>query len=90
MALLPSSRYAQLPTVEVRVEDKRTISVVKLRRLPVEDGEPFVCAEHDRLDIIAHEHYAVSTEYWHIADANTELDATRLVQLSRVIRVPAK
>jgi hypothetical protein len=90
MAFLPSSRYAQLPTVEVPVDGTRTTSVVKLRRTPLEDGEPFVMAEHDRLDILAQERYAESTEYWRIADANAELVATDLEEPGRVIRVPTK
>lgn len=90
MAFLPSSRYAKLPTVEVRVADNRTTTIVKLRRLPVVEGEPMRIAEHDRLDVLAHENYGDSTEYWHIADANTELVATDLVQVGRVITVPEK
>lgn len=90
MAFLPSSRYAKLPTVEVRVADNRTTTIVKLRRLPVVEGEPMRIAEHDRLDVLAHETYGDSTEYWHIADANTELVATDLVQVGRVITVPEK
>ena len=90
MPFLPSSRYANLTTVEVAVDDKRTTTVVKLRRLPIEDGEPRVITDHDRLDIIAHETYDESTQYWHIADANTELDAADLVQVGRTIRVPEK
>lgn len=90
MPFLPSSRYAQLPTVEVRVDDNRTTTIVKLRRLPVVEGEPMRIAEHDRLDVLAHEKYGDSTEYWHIADANTELVATDLVQVGRVITVPEK
>jgi nucleoid-associated protein YgaU len=90
MAFLKSSRYAKLPTVEVAVDDKRTSTVVKLRRLPIEDGEPRVIADHDRLDIIANEVYGESTQYWHIADANTEVDAADLIQVGRTIRVPTK
>lgn len=90
MAFLPSSRYAKLPTVEVRVADNRSTTIVKLRRLPVVEGEPMRIAEHDRLDVLAHEKYGDSTEYWHIADANTELVATDLVQVGRVITVPEK
>ncbi|MGN6105673.1 MAG: LysM domain-containing protein [Kofleriaceae bacterium] len=90
MAFLPTSRYAQLPTVEVPSGDDRTATIVKLRRLPATEGEPTVMAEHDRLDVIARERYGESTEYWHIADANSELVASDLVQVGRVIRVPAK
>jgi len=90
MPFLPSSRYANLPTVEVAVDDQRTTTVVKLRRLPIEEGEPRMMTDHDRLDIIAHEIYDESTQYWHIADANTELVASDLEQVGRIIRVPEK
>lgn len=90
MAFLPSSRYAKLPTVEVRLADGRTLTIVKLRRLPPTEGELTVMAPHDRLDILAHEHYGDSTEFWHIADANTELDAAELAVPNNTIRVPKK
>lgn len=90
MPFLPSSRYAQLATVEVSAAGGRSATIVKLRRLPATDGTPYVIAAHDRLDVIAHEHFADSTQFWHVADANTETDATRLAEAGRVISVPEK
>jgi nucleoid-associated protein YgaU len=90
MAFLPSSRYAALATVDVPAPGGRTVSIVKLRRLPPTDGEVVVIAAHDRLDVMAHEHYGDSTEFWHIADANSELDAAELVVPSNTIKVPPK
>lgn len=90
MPFLPSSRYAELPTVEAPGASGRPVTVVKLRRIPAPDGDPVLLAAHDRLDVMAHDRYDNSTEYWHIADANTELDASDLVQPGRVIKVPAR
>jgi hypothetical protein len=90
MAFLPSSRYAQLATVEVSAAGGRTETIVKLRRLPPTAGTAYPVAAHDRLDVIAFETYGDSSESWHIADANTELDATALVVPGRIISVPEK
>jgi hypothetical protein len=90
MGFLPSSRYAALETVEVPTANGKTATIVKLRRLPPIDGDPVTVAAHDRLDIIAHERYGDSTEFWYVADANTDLDATELAVPNRTIKVPAK
>jgi hypothetical protein len=90
MAFLPSSRYAQISTVEVRVADGRSVTLVKLRRLPPTDGELTAVASHDRLDVLANEHFGDSTEFWHIADANTELDAAELAVPNNTIRIPTE
>lgn len=90
MPFLPSSRYAKLPTVEVRLSDGRTLTIVKLRRLPPTEGELVTMAPHDRLDVLAHERYGDSTEFWHIADANAELDAAELAVANNTIRMPKK
>lgn len=90
MAFLPSSRYAKIATVDVPAPNGKTVTIVKLRRLPATDGEVTVMAPHDRLDILAHEHYGDSSEYWHIADANTELDAAELAVPGNIIVVPPK
>jgi len=90
MAFLPNSRYAKLPTVEVKIDGERTTTIVKMRRPPRIEGSPMTIAAHDRLDVIAQERYGNATEYWHIADANTELVATDLVETGRVIEVPEK
>ena len=44
MAFLPSSRYAQIATVDVPGAAGRTVTVVKLRRLPRVDGDRRTCS----------------------------------------------
>ena len=90
MAFLPSSRYAKLATVDVPAPNGRVATIVKLRRLPATEGELTVIRPHDRLDVIAHETYNDSTEFWHIADANSELDAAELAVPHNTIRIPPK
>ena len=51
--------------------------------------ETVIVKEHDRLDIIAQRRYANPTLFWHIADANTALDAAELTrEVGALIDVP--
>jgi hypothetical protein len=64
------------------------VTAVALRGLPPAAGDPYEVAEDDRLDLIANRTYKDATAWWHVADANTELDARRLVEPGREISVP--
>ncbi|HAG81446.1 MAG TPA: hypothetical protein DCL61_09790 [Cyanobacteria bacterium UBA12227] len=86
---LETSRYFRQKQVDVVTKDGRIVKAVSLRRLPTVNGEPTAIEENDRLDIIAQRHYQNPTWFWHIADANTELEANDLVQeVGRIIQVP--
>ena len=96
-----SSRYAKQKTVEVRLENGRTANAVTLRRIPPTDGVITEVKGGDRLDVTALRKYKNSTMFWHVADANTELQANDLVKseppenalvspLVRTILVPEK
>jgi len=88
---LENSRYFKLETVEVVLKDGRTVNAVKLRRLPEITGIPTVVKANDRLDIMAQRRYNDPTRFWHIADANTELEANDLTaETGRVINVPER
>jgi hypothetical protein len=93
---LANSRYFNVETVETEDRAGRKVTAVKLRRLPYVAGTATVVHGHDRLDVMALRKYSDSTQFWHIADANTELQANDLVKprLSdkeeRVINVPDK
>jgi hypothetical protein len=76
---LDNSRYSQQPTAEVTTRDGRTVLALKLRKLPAQAGQPHTVLEHDRVDILAQQNYDDGTKFWHIADANTELQANDLV-----------
>jgi hypothetical protein len=86
---LKNSRYSGLPTAAARDRSGRDIVAVKLRRLPRPGGEPRTVAGHDQLDVIADAQYRDPTRYWHIADANSELEANELIRTTgRIINVP--
>jgi hypothetical protein len=77
---LESSRYFNLKTVAAENEDGRAVAAVMLRRLPYAAGTPTVIKGNDRLDVIAQRKYSDPTMFWHVADANTELEANNLVK----------
>jgi hypothetical protein len=86
---LESSRYHRVRKDEAKARDGRLVKIVALRKLPVVSGDPTTTKENDRLDIIAQRLYDDPTMFWHIADANTELQAGDLVdEPGRVINVP--
>ncbi|SFA78436.1 hypothetical protein SAMN05421688_0860 [Poseidonocella pacifica] len=84
-----TSRYANLPTVPAIGADGQEVMAVKLRVLPDTRGVPRMVRSGNLLDVMAHELFGDGTRFWHIADANTELEANTLVARDgRVIRVP--
>ena len=86
---LKNSRYYSVPQVEVTLADGRTVTAVKLRALPVTTGTPTKIDDTDRLDITAQRRYADPTRFWHIADANSELQARDLlIPTGRTINIP--
>lgn len=87
---LKNSRYAAVSTVSVpNPHGEGQVAVVKLRFLPTTAGEPKEVLVHDQLDAMAEAGYGDATRYWHVADANTELEAAELTRHpSRVIAVP--
>lgn len=88
---LKNSRYAGLPTVTVRDARGRDVQAVKLRRLPPTPGDPTVVTATDQLDVMADARYGDATRGWHVADANSELEAAELTRRpGRTIRVPRR
>ncbi len=86
---LDNSRYARVAIVEVRASQGGTVKAVKLRRLPVTSGTPVSVTDQDRLDVLAQRRYGEPTWFWHIADANSELEASALTgRPRRTIVVP--
>jgi nucleoid-associated protein YgaU len=85
---LASSRYHGQRTVRVVTAQGRSITALALRILPATSGAPYTVVEHDRLDRIAQRAYGDGTRFWHVADANTELEANRLIEPGRTIVLP--
>jgi hypothetical protein len=78
-----NSRYEKAPTAEVKPAKGEKVLVIKPRRLPYEPGDLTEVKGTDRLDIMSHRKYKDGTKFWHIADANTELEANDLVKNER-------
>lgn len=62
------------------MQNGRSVTAVTLRRIPPTDGTPTPVKANDRLDVMALRKYKDSTKFWHVADANTELQANDLVR----------
>ena len=75
-----NSRYAKTQVVETETAAGKEASAIKLRRLPYTPGNLTEVKGTDRLDIMAHRKAKDGTKFWHIADANTELEANALVR----------
>lgn len=88
---LKNSRYYSLPTVSAKDRSGRTVQALKLRRLPAIEGKTYIVQDKDQLDVMCEQKYLDAALFWHIADANTELEANNLVQASeREITLPEK
>ena len=88
---LKTSRYYDLPTAGATGADGREVTAVRLRLLPPTRGLPRAVRGGDQLDMMAHELTGDGTRFWHIADANSELEANTLVaRHGRVINVPER
>ena len=87
---LESSRYHKLRQEETTSQDGRIVKVVTLRRLPHVEGSPTLIKANDQLDVMAERQYGDATHFWHIADANTELQANELMQSGLFIKVPER
>jgi len=75
-----NSRYGKLPIVEAESATGKKANVVKLRKLPYTTANLTETKGTDRLDIMSHRKFKDGTKFWHIADANTELEANALVE----------
>ena len=87
-----NSRYFNTPTITATgAEDGHAVTAVSLRVLPRTTGVPTVVRSGDQLDVMAHSVTEDGTRFWHIADANCELEANALVTRDgRVIGVPKR
>lgn len=86
---LSNSRYAQVATVQATASTGETVTALKLRRLAPAAGEPQQVQSGDRLDLLAHARTGDATQFWHVADANTALDARTLTERpGSIVAVP--
>lgn len=86
-----NSRYYDVPMVTAIDGRGRQVQAVSLSRLSATTGEAGVVHDHDQLDVMSQRRNKDCTHFWHIADANRDLEANALVKVSgRVIDVPVK
>ncbi len=76
---LDKSRYARVAADTVLTADGRETRALRLRPLPPTRGRAVLVKEGDRLDVLAERAFGDGTRFWHIADANTALQANDLV-----------
>lgn len=88
---LKNSRYYTTPTVVAYDANNREVKALSLRRLVTTSGERTQVHDHDQLDVMSHRRNQDGSKFWHIADANSDLEANNLVAVSgRYINVPDK
>lgn len=88
---LKNSRYDGTDTVEAKDRHGRAVRAVKLRRLPPTGGQSTAIKANDRLDAMADHQYQDAAKFWHIGDANSELEVNELTRtVGRSIVVPEK
>lgn len=75
---LENSRYYKVDTVTTTAGG-REVTALKRRPLPAPTGESYTVKDDDQLDVLAYQQYADGTKFWHIADANTALQAREIV-----------
>jgi hypothetical protein len=87
---LSTSRYVRVQTVETKSAAGDVVAL-KLRRLTPLTGVSRVVQAGDRLDLLAYAVTGSGAQGWHVADANTALDARELlVTPGQVLRVPER
>lgn len=88
---LKNSRYNGTPLVTAYDASGREVQALSLRKLPITTGERTQIHDHDQLDVMSQRRYRDGTRFWHIADANSDLEANNLVAVTgRYINVPEK
>ena len=84
------SRYAGLPTIAVPAPDggTRIMSAPRIAPAPDTTSGSYTVLAGDRLDLLARAVLGESTEWWRIADANPDDDATALETPGRRVLLP--
>jgi len=85
------SRYYKVEQVTATDDRGAEVAAVRLRELGDPVAKPARVTQGDQLDVISERRYADGARYWHIADANTELEAAALTaEPARLIKVPER
>ena len=89
----PTSRYYGIPAATIVMETGVTEIYLQRRFLPplesIRTLQTHTVAQGERLDHIAFRTLGLPEQFWRIADANTEMDASQLTAVpGRKIRIP--
>jgi hypothetical protein len=85
------SRYKNVERITTIDDRGQAVVAVKLRTLDEPSAKPAKVTQGDQLDVISERRYRDGARFWHIADANTELEAATLViEPARTIKVPER
>ncbi|MDY6979906.1 MAG: hypothetical protein SV201_08500 [Pseudomonadota bacterium] len=86
-----NSRYANSKTVSCKDSQGHSVTAVRLRRLPATTGVDALVTDGAQLDVMCEKQYHDATRFWHIADANSDLEANALVKTrGSLVKVPEK
>ncbi len=85
------SRYRKVEQITTVDDRGQAVVAIKLRTLGEPAAKPAKVIQGDQLDVISERRYRDGAGYWHIADANSELEAAALVtEPARTIKVPER
>jgi hypothetical protein len=85
------SRYSKTGQITASDDRGREVTAIRLRELGDPPARPARVTQGDRLDVISERRYQDGARYWHIADANSELEAAALTtEAARMIKVPER
>lgn len=87
----PTSRYCGIPTSTIVLPDGNMEVFLQRRFLPPlgqTRSLRHLVAQGERLDHIAYKYLSDPEQFWRIADANTKMDADKLLTAGSRIRIP--
>lgn len=86
---LKTSRYNKTETLVAEDSKGRSVEAIKIRELPDTSGVTEVVDNSHKLDVMSERLYKDGTRFWHIADANSELEAGALLNTpGETVKVP--
>jgi hypothetical protein len=88
-----TSRYHEIETVTMTMEDGREVTYVKRRFLPQGDEMPLLVEttvqQGERLDQITARTLGAPEQFWRVCDANNAMNPLELVdEAGKTIRIP--
>lgn len=87
--IFKGSRYERMGTYQAVDADGQTVRALAIRFIaPAPAGYFHTLIEGERLDILAYNFYRNPEKFWLIADANSEMDPSDLLEPGYQVRIP--